>query len=176
MVLDTLAIKADQQLSDINSLSYIQQRLELGQPVVETVERLAKLSRVVVLIDQVDALSLSLAHDQKTLNVVLDLVARLRRIANIRIVISCRLFDRNSDPRLKQVTVDEQFSLSDLSDQEIEAALAPVNVQFQSLPKPTRKLLRTPLHLDLFVLALENNTHLTVQNGINSLQELYNQK
>lgn len=171
---DTLAIKADQQLSEIKTLSDIQQRLELAQSVVETVERLAKLNRVVVLIDQVDALSLSLAHDQQTLNVVLDLIARLRRIANVRIVISCRLFDRNSDHRLKQMTVDQQFTLSKLSDQEIETALASVNVSFKSLPKPTQELLRTPLHLDLFALAVENNDHLAVQQGINSLQELYN--
>ena len=72
---DVLAIKADQQLSDATNLSDVQNKLGLPYSVEQTVERLAKLGRVVVLIDQVDALSLSLAHDQRALNVVLDLVA-----------------------------------------------------------------------------------------------------
>jgi len=168
-----LAIKADQQLSGITSLSEIQDRLELTHPAESCIERLAKLGRVAILIDQIDALSLTLAHDQRTLNVVLDLIARLRRIPNVRIVISCRLFDRNSDPRLRQIEATEPFRLSKLEVEEIRAILTQVNIEYDALAKPTRELLNIPLHLDLFVYAVENNAESGLVFKASNLQELY---
>lgn len=171
---DVLAVKADQQLSGVASLPDVRARLELAVDVVDAVERLAKLGRVVVLIDQVDALSLSMAHDQPALYVVLDLIARLRRLVNVRVVLSCRMFDFNSDPRLNKVEHTHRYSLASLSDQEIESALSPLGVEFHSLSGPTQILLRTPLHLDLFVRAIESSNQLIAQQGVSSLQELYN--
>lgn len=172
--LDVLAIKADQQLSNVTSLSDIQASLGLGQSAIEVVERLAKLNRVVVIIDQVDALSLSLARDQRTLDVVIDLVARLRQIANVFIIMSCRIFDLNSDPRLKRMEFSRRFQLERLTEQEIGSVLGSVGVDFQGLTKATQELLRTPLHLDLYMQAIENGSSHNTQREINSLQELYN--
>lgn len=173
--IDVLAIKADQQLSDITGLSEISTKLNLPQSVGQSVETLAKLGRTVVLIDQIDALSLSLAHDQKTLDIVLDLVARLRRIPNVRILISCRIFDRNSDPRLKRIDVESQFTLQELTDEEIKPILTKLQIDFDNLTAATKHLLRTPLHLDLFVFALEENPYsFSHAQDISSLQELYN--
>jgi hypothetical protein len=171
---DVLAIKADQQVSDLLSLQEIQAQLGLPYSIEHTVERLAKLGRTVVLVDQIDALSLSLAHDQRTLNIVLDLIARLRRIPNVRILISCRVFDRNSDPRLKRIEVDQQFALRELSEGDVQSVLNELHVDFHSLSEATRLLLRIPLHLDLFALAVEENAETADQaHGIASLQELY---
>ena len=171
---DVLAIKADQQLSDTVNLSDAQSKLDLPYSVEQTVERLAKLGRVVVLIDQVDALSLSLAHDQRALNVVLDLVARLRRILNVRILISCRVFDRNSDPHLKRVEVGQHFALGKLTVDDVQLVLDRFQIDFARLSEPTQHLLQVPLHLDLFALAIQENRELTAQiRGMSSLQELY---
>ena len=90
----TLAIKADRQLSGVDSHDSLQAALGLPEPVERVVGRLAALGPVVVLVDQIDALSLSLARDQKALDVVLEMVARLRLIPGVRILISCRAFDR----------------------------------------------------------------------------------
>ena len=98
---DVLAIKADLQLEDVTEDDDMTQALRLPDSVYRVVARLAALSPVVVLIDQIDALSLSLAHDQKALNVILDLVARLRTIAGVHILLSCRTFDFNTDPRFQ---------------------------------------------------------------------------
>lgn len=170
---DVLAIKADQQLSGITQLGDISSRLDLTQPAEQLLSRLSQLGRVVVLIDQIDALSLSLAHDQNTLDIVLDFVARLRRIPNLRILISCRLFDRNSDRRIQQIEATQQFSLNHLSDDETSRVLESMGVSYKGLPEPTRKLLAIPLHLNLFALALENNGSRERLYGVTSLQELY---
>jgi hypothetical protein len=170
---DVLAIKADQQLSGIAQLADVSTRLGLHQSPEHILSRLSQLGRVAVLIDQIDALSLSLAHDQATLDIVLDFVARLRRIPNLRILISCRLFDRNSDPRIKQIDTAQQFSLTQFTDGEVSQILRAMNVAFDVLQKSTKTLLQIPLHLNLFALALENNASTKRLYGVTSLQELY---
>ncbi|RPJ78060.1 MAG: hypothetical protein EHM20_04840 [Alphaproteobacteria bacterium] len=170
----TLALKADQQLQDVTNLSELQKVMNLSFSLDEIVERVAKLGQVVVLIDQIDALSLTLANDVKTLNFALDLLAKLRRVPNVRIIVSCRLFDRNTDPRLRQLEVDKQFTLSFLTDDEIKLVLEKLDVNFTELSLATQKLLQTPLHLNLFALAIaEGNVSVEQVCGINSLQELY---
>jgi Cdc6-like AAA superfamily ATPase len=171
---DVLAIKADQQLSGLSSLSDISSKLNLPESPEQILSRLSQLGRVVVLIDQIDALSLSLAHDQKTLDIVLDLIARLRRISNLRILLSCRLFDRNSDPRLSQIDLAQQFTLTQFSDEEVAKILGKMGVSYQDMAKPTQVLLQVPLHLNLFSLALDNNIGSSERLlGVTSLQELY---
>lgn len=172
----TLAIKADQQLSGVSVLADLPARLHLPETVEQVVARLAALEPVVVLIDQIDALSLSLAHDQDALNTVLDLVARLSRIPGVAIVLSCRTFDRNSDPRLKRIEVATVFHLAELSDVEVSDVLQANDIDFARLEQPLKKLLRVPLHLDLFVRALEGRErpqNLLSLRGIASLQDLY---
>lgn len=172
--INVLAIKADQQLSGITQLNEIQTRLSLLQSPEQILGRLAQLGRVVVLIDQIDALSLSLAHDQATLDIVLDFIARLRKIPNLRIVISCRIFDRNNDQRLRQIDIPQEFTLTQLVDDEVSKLLNSIGISFQDLPEPTKVLLKNPLHLNLFVLAL-SSVSIRKRNllGVTSLQELY---
>jgi hypothetical protein len=170
---DVLAIKSDQQLSGIVQLADIGTKLGLNQSPEQILSRLSQLGRVAVLIDQIDALSLSLAHDQSTLDIVLDFVARLRRIPNLRILISCRLFDRNSDRRIQQIDSTQQFSLNQFTEDETSQVLESIGVSFNDLQEPTRKLLLIPLHLNLFALALESSGSRERLYGVTSLQELY---
>ncbi len=171
-----LAIKADQQLSGIDSPEDLRINLRLPDSVERVIERVAERGRVIVLIDQIDALSLSMARDQKALNVVLDLVARLRYIPNVRILMSCRIFDLNNDPRLKQLGVKKHFPISELSKDEVKDVLQVIGLNYDRLSPATQQLLKVPLHLDLFVLAIESQTAgegLSVSHGILSLQDLY---
>lgn len=171
--IDVLAIKADQQLSTVTLLSEIQHQLALVDPAEQIITRLAQLNRVVVLIDQIDALSLSLAHDQKTLDTTLDFIARLQRIPNVRILLSCRIFDRNTDPRLKRIKIGRSFSLEPLHEDQILAVLNELNVDAAALSQTTLELLRVPLHLDLFARAVKGESTIEQLRGISSLQELY---
>ena len=168
-----LAIKADRHLSGISKLAEIQERLNLPEPPLHTVDQLAKASRVIVLIDQIDALSLSLAHDSQTLDTVLDFVARLRYIPNVKLLLSCRIFDREADPRLKNIEVGNSFSLRSLTDKQVKSVLARIQVDEVALSQATKELLRIPLHLDLFVRAVANHSKTEQLKGIASLQELY---
>lgn len=172
--IDVFAIKADQQLSNINTLNDIQGKLNLSQSAERIISRLAQLNRVVVLIDQIDALSLSLAHDQQSLDILLDFIARIRRISNVRILLSCRIFDRNTDPRLKTIEIEHTFALSKLSDDQVRNVLAQLQVNYDELTLATQNILGIPLHLDLFARALStNDIEFKYLRDISSLQELY---
>jgi hypothetical protein len=172
-----LAIKADQQLSGIATRNDLQEKLDLPERVERVVGRLAALDRVVVLVDQIDALSLSMARDHRALNVVLEMVAKLRSIPGVRVLFSCRAFDLSNDPRLDRVEIARRFSLPQLSDEEIESILRAQGLDFGRLSGATRELLRTPLHLDLFSLILATREPSSDSRrdafGISTLQDLY---
>lgn len=174
-----LAIKAD-QISGITTAEELQAHLRLPDSVERVLQRLADGTLVVLLIDQIDALSLSLARDQRTLDVILDLVARLRLVPGIRVLMSCRTFDLNNTPSLKDVE-SKKFELAELTDEEVTTVLKdlafPDAISVQ-LPPATRELLRTPLHLDLFTRALSESSTPRVSlqslpHEIKSLQDLY---
>lgn len=177
--ISVLAVKADQQLSGVLSTEDMQTRLRLPESIVSAVSRVASLERVVVLVDQIDALSLSMARDQRALDRVLEVVARLRLIPGVRVLLSCRSFDLNNDPRLREIEVSKRFSIPKLSDSEIETVLAPQDVSHLALPRATRELLRVPLHLDLFVSILNSETYTHTPEtestafGVTTLQDLY---
>lgn len=172
-----LAIKADAQLTGVTDRDGLQEKLDLPDRVERVVRRLAALEKVVVLVDQIDALSLSMARDQRALGVVLETVAKLREMPGVRILFSCRAFDLSNDPRLDRVEVTRRFSLPPLSDEEIESVLVVQDYDFGSLSPAARELLRTPLHLDLFsrIISAHGPSQDTRQDalGISSLQDLY---
>jgi hypothetical protein len=139
-----LAIKADQQLSGVSNYSDLAAKLHLPEPVERAVQRLAILGSVIILIDQIDALSLSLARDQMALNIVLELIARLRLIPGVRVLISCRTFDYHTDPQLKRIEVRAPFQLTPLSNEEIAEILQSANINTDDLPADTRTLAYSP--------------------------------
>ncbi|MDA0246181.1 MAG: ATP-binding protein [Chloroflexi bacterium] len=170
-----LAIKADLQLSDVTSIVDFQHKLGLPENPELAISRLAKAQRILVLIDQIDALSLSLAHDQVALNAVLDFIARLRQIPNARILISCRLFDRNTDPRLKQIDLDREFQLKPLPIEQVSEILKSLPFDPEILSLQTKELLRVPLHLDLFIRGITSKSSSTYGSlgSVTTLQDLY---
>lgn len=164
---DVVAMKADLQLTGATSADDIQKRLKLPEPVERVVERLARSKPVVVVIDQIDALSLTLAHDATTLLEVLDLVARLTHIRGVRLLISCRAFDRSNDVRLRRLDVKKEMRSAELTDDELRDVLAAASIDVAGLTPNTKKLLRLPLHLDLFLLAAAQDSQPV------TLQDLY---
>ncbi|MCM3270313.1 NACHT domain-containing protein [Paenibacillus elgii] len=172
---DVLAIKADQQLSGLHSLDDLHSKLGLPVRVERLAGMLSSQKQFVVLIDQIDALSLSMAHDQRALNLALDILSRLRSIPGVRILISCRRFDFNSYPRLKNLEDCRIFHLDEFSEEEIQTFLKEIGLDYNLLLPSTQKLLRIPLHLNLFIMAYESweDKPMLQDCGFTSLQELY---
>jgi hypothetical protein len=172
------AIKADQQVTGIGGPEDLRASLRLPDSVERVVGRLAAAGRVLVLVDQIDALSLSMARDQRSLNIALDLVARLRLIGGVRVLVSCRVFDLNNDPSLRQqLGGGKRFSIPELTEEEIRGVLSLIGAEYDGLSPATRQLLKTPLHLDLFALATAGRPATALSapgaQGLFSLQDLY---
>ena len=176
--ISVLAFKAD-QLSGVRSKEDFQSKLGLPDEIERILIRLAAIRKTVLIIDQIDALSLSLAHDQTTLDILLELIAGTRLIGNLKIVISCRDFDYNNDPRLAKIETDKKFHINELSDEEVKFVLERNGFSAANLSPATRKLLRVPLHLDLLMLSVNQTNEVKTFNFLNagielkSLQDLY---
>ena len=171
-----LAIKADQQLSRVDTGEDLQRALGLPISAERAVALLAANGPVVILIDQIDALSLTLARDQRAIDIMLGLVARLRLIPGVRVVIACRTFDRNTDPRLKRLDATREFTPAPLADDMVAGVVGELGVEYASLSPGTRELLQTPHHLDLFArLAAERAgvQRRSELRGLSTLQDLY---
>jgi hypothetical protein len=171
---DVLAIKADQQLAGVTN----REDLDIGLPdsIERVIARLAEAGRTVLLIDQIDALSLSIARDQRALNFVLELIGRVRQLPNVRVLLSCRIFDLNNDPRLKNVEIQKRFQIALLTEEQVKDVVERVGVDIASLTSTTKALLRIPLHLDLFARAFGSRDSAVPQteaHGVSSLQDLY---
>ena len=169
----TLAIKAD-TLSGIRTRTDLADRLRLPADVEECVHLLVQRKRLVIIIDQLDALSLALSRDQATLDVMLSTIAHLREQAGIRIIASCRTFDLNHDPRLSTIKVDHRFHLRPLDEAQINRVLQAVNLHSTHLLAEHRKLLTVPQHLAIYVRIVTTLPVGEVPEGYRTLQDLYN--
>jgi hypothetical protein len=167
-----LAIKSD-LLSGVRTPLELANWLGLPDRVDKCVQQLASEGLFVLLLDQLDALSLALTRDQATLDVILDLLARLREIPDVRIIASCRTFDLHNDLRLSGIKLDREFRLRPLEDGQVAQVLRAVGVDLQRLLPAHRTLLKTPLHLDVYVRTLPDEQSRISLESFQSLQELY---
>ena len=167
-----LAIKAD-SLSGIKNASDLATRLNLPLSVKDLATTLAKDGSFAVLMDQVDALSMNLSRDQPTLDVMLNTLAVLRDIENVKVISSCRTFDLNHDPRLSGITPDKKFPLLPLTDQQVTSVLESLSIDPGRLLPSHRSLLTNPLHLSLYAQLVANHDGSNVPESFSTLQELY---
>lgn len=169
----TLAIKAD-NLSGIKTYADLVERLGLPDRIEECVRPLvATTNLVVVLLDQLDALSLTLSRDQATLDVIQSILSRLRSQDNVKIIASCRTFDLNNDPRLRTIKVDSKFQLQPLDEEQVNRVLHKLDVQPARLLPAHRNLLTTPLHLDIYARIVISGGKKYPPEGFRTLQVLY---
>lgn len=125
---------------------------------------------VVLLIDQIDALSQSLSTNREQIKAYNSLVNKLSLNKKIRIIISCRIFDLNHDMDLRQYSNKKIVQLSILSEEEVRSILFRLTKKNFKYPTDLLNLLRTPLHLDVFCRIFNESTSI---NEIRNLQDLY---
>ena len=144
-----LGLKSDQvDFIDTDDLS---QKLRLAQPIEKVVTELAHTyKRVVLLIDQIDALSLSLSSNRTPLRSLLKLISRIQYIQNVRVVISCRPYDLEYDPLLDNLRIKNKWELKELTKEQVSQSLKDNNCT-ERLSDYLLHFLGNPLHLYLFL-------------------------
>ena len=145
-----LAIKADQLPRNTMTPGDLDDWIDCGVPVTKALQQLANERRVVVLIDQLDALADLMDQHSERLSVLLRLVNAVHRLPNLHVILSCREFEFRNDVRLNTLDA-EKISLARLSWDQVEPLPAARGLETNGWSEDVRDVLRTPQHLAMFL-------------------------
>ena len=166
-----LGIKADQYC--VESIEKLEEALYLKGSIEEMAWTLTQeKGRVVVLVDQIDALSQSLSARRIYLENFTNLVQALAEIPEVRIVVSCRKYDLQNDHEFAFYRRQKAFEIGFLSEEEVHGILKKLSSNLPKLPDDLMGLLKTPLHLDVFCRVFRSNLAF---EKITVLRDLYDE-
>lgn len=144
-----LGLKSDQV--EFVDTEVLRQSIHLAKPIETVVEEIArKYKRVILLIDQIDALSLSLSSNRTPLRSLLKLIGQIQHISNVRVVISCRPYDLEYDPLLDNLRIKNKWELKEFTDDQVKSILSE-NGCVENMSDNLLRFLGNPLHLYLFL-------------------------
>lgn len=144
-----LGLKSDQiEFIDTADLGH---KMHMVQPIEIVVREMAqRFKRVVLLIDQIDALSLSLSSNRTPLRSLIRLIEQTKNIPHVRIVISCRPYDLEYDPLLDSLRVKNKWELKEFTKDQVVHILRENNCD-ERISDNLLRFLGNPLHLFLFL-------------------------
>lgn len=164
-----LALKSDKLV--VNNVEELIKELGFEFQIDDLVQKLSEdVARIVVIIDQIDALSQSLSSNRNPLNTYNRLINRISKIGNkVRLVISCRIYDLEYDPYLQQYNNLKKFIVKKLDDDELKQVLKDLEISPDTLSPRFLEFLKIPIHLEIFSVVFDKNKPIE----FSSLQELY---
>ena len=145
-----LAIKADQLPRHMATLSDLDKWIGCGIQTVEALQKLTKHRRVVVLIDQLDALADLMVQHTERLSMLIQFVNTVQSIQNLHVLMSCREFEFRNDVRFNALNA-KKISLTCLSWEQVEPLLAKHGFDTRGWSEDVRSVLCTPQHLVMFI-------------------------
>jgi hypothetical protein len=166
-----LGIKADKYYP--KTKKELQERLDFDLPIETLVETLAVTNDyVIILIDQLDALSQSLSAKREYLDSFLSLINSLATISGVRIIISVRTYDLNYDADLRNISNEKSIKVGLLDPQDVQQVLKEKEIDQQQINPKLLELIRVPHHLNVLCKVSSGNQTL---HGIQTLHDLYNE-
>ena len=163
-----LAIKADTIPRGTTNLSELDQWIGCGTRTTEALLHLARDRRVVVLIDQLDALAELMDQHSERLSVLITLINAIRAVPGLHVLVSCREFEFRNDVRFKALDAME-VSLTRLSWDQVEPILAVRGFETNRWSEEVRDVLRTPQHLVMFLDYLADEENVPLFNSYQGL-------
>lgn len=143
------AIKVDKLQPPVGYTS--NEHLELLR---NTFSSLNQEKRSVLVIDQIDALSQYINSDRTKLENITALIKLFsddKNTRNVRIIVSCRSFDLDFDPKLSLLGREPKIKLGLLAKEDVEKVLDRLKIGlYKELDDKTKTVLQTPQHLNLF--------------------------
>lgn len=147
-----LVLSAD-RLPDVTTTTHLGVELGLPESPAVVLAGVAAGRDALLVIDQLDAVSVVSGRSPERLGLVTDLLREAHSHPGLRVLLACRQFDIDNDRALRAVAQDDTavvVPVGDLTDAQIRAALADVGLA-ADVPAPLMRLLATPLHLALYV-------------------------
>ncbi|MFJ5228790.1 hypothetical protein ACIQBJ_02715 [Kitasatospora sp. NPDC088391] len=127
-------------------------RVELAMSPVGALAAAAAGRPCVLVVDQLDAVSLVSGRSSEAFGPVADLITEAAVFPGMRVVLVCRAFDAQADPRIRQLTASdhsEHLSVEPLADDQVDPAVHHLGFDPARLTSSQRALFRSPLHLFL---------------------------
>jgi nucleoside phosphorylase len=146
-----LAIKADQLNGAINTIEDLQHDLRLELHPSDAIHAIASKEQIVILMDQLDAVSELMDRKSQRLNLLLSLIQRLSGSKNVHIVATCREFDFRYGSQFARLAEIDRLDLSLPTWENISPILEASGHQTANMGEPLRELLQNPLHLSIFL-------------------------
>lgn len=166
-----LGIKADKYYAD--NIESLEKQLDIREPIINLIHKISEENaKIVVLIDQIDALSQALSADRKSLTTYNLLIQKLLILPNVRVIVSVREFDLNYDPELSIYKKATKITLGLLSDDEVKEVLQQLGIEFHVISPKLFNTLKTPHNLEVF--SSVYNQQLSLE-GLVELQDLYHE-
>ena len=163
-----LAIKADQIPRNVETLADLDNWIGSPVPAVEALRRLAAVRRVVVLIDQLDALAELMDQHSERLSALCRLVGAISNTPNLHVIMSCREFEFRNDVRLTTLKA-ESIALSPLTWDQVSPLLTTHQPDADNWNEEVREVLRTPQHLAIFLSHLAGSKNVPTFSSYQSL-------
>ena len=145
-----LAIKADTLDPNLSSETQLQEHLGLNARPSELLPRLAKDHRVLLILDQLDALAGYLDLRTERLSILLGMVRRMGRVDNIHIVLSSRPFEFKHDLGLQAVSA-QSITLELPEWSAVLPVLEARGIHAAGWPETAQGLMRTPQALKTYL-------------------------
>lgn len=106
-----------------------------------------------LVVDQLDAVSLYSGRVPDSFDAVTDVLSEIERYPNVKVLLACRTVDLENDQRLRSLRDSERVgrhAVSELDIETVKAHLAGCGIDPPDSDR-TIELLRTPLHLSMFI-------------------------
>ena len=145
-----LAIKADRIPREVVSLRQLDDWTDCGVELATALGRIAEQRRVMVLIDQLDALGELMDQHSGRLSALLRLVESVRDTPNLHVIVSCREFEFRHDVRLKTLRAEE-VTLERPPWEGVRAVLTARRIDTDRWSDEVRDVLRTPANLAIYL-------------------------
>ena len=161
-----------EELDGVISTAELGKRLGLPASPAIVIGQISAGGRAVLSVDQLDALSSVSGRNVQQRQVLEELIQQVSRYPELRLLLACRSFDLEHDDALLGLVSGEsptarRVDVKSLSVDDVQDALDTAGLRGSALSDSQVELLRTPLHLYLF---LESGTSGT---GFDSRRDLF---
>lgn len=146
---EVVALKSDILYDDEDSKS-LEERTNLGKPIIQYITESAKKQRTVLIVDQIDALSNVLSSRRRPLEEIMSLVEDASKIENVRIIVSCRKYDFNYDQSFAGLHDSNRIAVGGLTIEDVQRVLQENNIETDGMSDELKELLTNPLNLSLY--------------------------
>ena len=147
----------------------IDKALNLGTRAASVINEIAMDQKVVVLIDQIDALSATLSSDRSPLASINSFINEITSYHNVRVIVSCRQYDFDYESAFTRYKPCNTVKVDILTKNNVVDVLQAVNIEESQIDDTVKTFLRSPLNLFLYC-RLVDRTQVNIKP---TLQDLY---